>query len=78
MREKTRYNSFLATNLEENVVYFFSVKAETSVGSGEEVIANVTTGTNPGKSFSKPHFTFFSLLFFLFYFYLWFSPVKSF
>uniref|UniRef100_A0A158Q594 Down syndrome cell adhesion molecule-like protein Dscam2 n=1 Tax=Dracunculus medinensis TaxID=318479 RepID=A0A158Q594_DRAME len=53
VREKTRYNSFLATNLEENVVYFFSVKAETSVGSGEEVIANVTTGSPDSPS--KPN-----------------------
>lgn len=39
----------MAGSLEENVTYFFSVRAETSAGYGTEVADNVTTGANPGK-----------------------------
>lgn len=57
IQEKTVLTYHLASNLEENVTYFFSVRAETSAGYGSEVTGNVTVGPNPGcpEPPSKPH-----------------------
>ncbi|VDM39837.1 unnamed protein product [Toxocara canis] len=48
IQEKTTATYLLAENLEENVTYFFSVRAETLAGYGDEVVGNITTGPNPG------------------------------
>uniref|UniRef100_A0A915E8P4 Protein sidekick-like protein n=1 Tax=Ditylenchus dipsaci TaxID=166011 RepID=A0A915E8P4_9BILA len=50
VQEKSRINYLLAGNLEENVTYYFNVKAETSAGLGlTPATGNVTTGYNLGS-----------------------------
>ncbi len=49
IQEKTTLSYLLASNLEENVTYFFSVRAETAVGYGPEVSGNVTIGPTIGS-----------------------------
>jgi protein sidekick len=54
VQEKSRLNYLLAGNLEENVTYFFNVRAETSAGLGiVPMTGNVTTGYNEGGGFWK-------------------------
>ncbi|KAE9550691.1 hypothetical protein FO519_006092 [Halicephalobus sp. NKZ332] len=59
VNQKTSLNYFLATRLEENATYFFTVQAENAAGKGAEVTENVTIGYNVGApdSPSKPTFT---------------------
>ncbi|KAI1726479.1 fibronectin type III domain-containing protein [Ditylenchus destructor] len=57
VQEKIRLNYHIANNLEENVTYFFNVRAETSAGFGLiSMTGNITTGYNFGapQSPSKP------------------------
>uniref|UniRef100_A0A914QBI7 Sidekick n=1 Tax=Panagrolaimus davidi TaxID=227884 RepID=A0A914QBI7_9BILA len=56
--QKTSLNYYLATNLEENSTYFFTIQAENSAGPGVETFNNVTIGYNVGApdSPSKPTF----------------------
>lgn len=49
IQEKTTSTYLVVNNLDENVTYFFSVRAETLAGYGDEVIGNVTIGPNPGE-----------------------------
>ncbi|KAI1732942.1 fibronectin type III domain-containing protein [Ditylenchus destructor] len=52
VQEKIRLNYHIANNLEENVTYFFNVRAETSAGFGLiSMTGNITTGYN----FGAPH-----------------------
>uniref|UniRef100_A0A914R669 Fibronectin type-III domain-containing protein n=1 Tax=Parascaris equorum TaxID=6256 RepID=A0A914R669_PAREQ len=57
IQEKTTSTHLLVNNLDENVTYFFSVRAETLAGYGDEIIGNVTVGPNPGcpEAPSKPY-----------------------
>ena len=56
--QKTSLNYYLATKLEENATYFFTVQAENSAGKGAEMTDNVTIGFNIGSpdSPTKPTF----------------------
>jgi hypothetical protein len=45
IQEKTSLTYLLADNLEENVTYFFSVRAETGAGYGPEISGTRTIST---------------------------------
>lgn len=62
IQEKTHFTYLLAENLEENVTYYFMVRAETSAGLGTETLGNVTTGYNIGCFFFTFYFNFFIIL----------------
>uniref|UniRef100_A0AC34QH49 Thymidine kinase, cytosolic n=1 Tax=Panagrolaimus sp. JU765 TaxID=591449 RepID=A0AC34QH49_9BILA len=57
-QQSTPLNYFLATKLDENATYFFTVQAENGAGTGAEVVGNVTIGYNIGApdSPTKPTF----------------------
>uniref|UniRef100_A0A7E4ZS71 Down syndrome cell adhesion molecule-like protein Dscam2 n=1 Tax=Panagrellus redivivus TaxID=6233 RepID=A0A7E4ZS71_PANRE len=59
VNQKTSLNYYLATKLEENSTYFFTVQAENAAGKGDEVTNNVTIGYNVGspESPTRPTFT---------------------
>lgn len=48
IQQKTALTYLLATNLEEGVAYYFTVRAENTAGLGGETVGNVTIGHNQG------------------------------
>ena len=66
IQEKTMLTYHVARNLEGNVTYYFSVRAETGVGYGSEVTGNVTISPVPGA-----FFRILLILFKYFYFLVW-------